>query len=52
MGVHDERPLGRKGGTCVRITVIKLPKPLGRMVMAILAIFTGKKADTDSGDVA
>jgi hypothetical protein len=35
----------------VRITVIKLPKPLGRMVMAILAIFTGKKT-TDSGDAA
>ncbi len=43
----------RKGGTRVRITVIKLPKPLGRMVMAILAIFSGKKGETDeSGDVA
>jgi len=37
----------------VRITVIKLPKPLGRMVMAIMAIFSGKKAESDSsGDVA
>jgi hypothetical protein len=34
----------------VRITVIKLPKPLGRLVMAIMAIFSGKKAD--SGDEA
>jgi hypothetical protein len=34
----------------VRITVIKLPKPLGRMVMAILAIFSGKKSE--SGDAA
>jgi hypothetical protein len=34
----------------VRITVIKLPKPLGRLVMAILAIFSGKKEE--SGDVA
>lgn len=29
----------------MRITVIKLPKPLGRMVMAILAIFSGKKGE-------
>lgn len=38
----------------MRITVIKLPKPLGRMVMAILAIFSGKRAEEeqDSGDVA
>ena len=37
----------------MRITVIKLPKALGRMVMAIMAIFSGKRADSDnSGDVA
>jgi hypothetical protein len=37
----------------VRITVIKLPKPLGRMVMALMAIFSGKKAaDDNSGDAA
>jgi hypothetical protein len=35
----------------VRITVIKLPKPLGRMVMMLMAIFSGGKK-TDSGDAA
>jgi hypothetical protein len=32
-----------KGDTRVRITVIKLPKPLGRMLMALIAIFASKK---------
>lgn len=35
---------GRKGGSFVRITVIKLPKPLGRVLIAIMAIFAGKRA--------
>jgi hypothetical protein len=35
----------------VRITVIKLPKPLGRMVMMLMSIFTGGRK-TDSGDAA
>jgi len=38
----------RKGGTCVRITVIRLPRPIGRMLMAILSIFSGRKKGEDS----
>lgn len=40
----------RKGGTCVRITVIKLPRPLGRMVMAILAIFSPGRKEEKEGE--
>jgi len=29
----------------VRITVIKLPRPLGRVLMAIMAIFSTKKGE-------
>lgn len=35
----------------MRITVIKLPRPLGRVLMAIMAIFSGKKGK-NGGDVA
>lgn len=31
----------------MRITVIKLPRPLGRLLMAILAIFGGAKRGKD-----
>jgi hypothetical protein len=34
----------------MRITVIKLPRPLGRMVMAILAIFSGRRQESGSAD--
>lgn len=33
----------------MRITVIKLPKPLGRFVMAILAMFGGARREKDEG---
>lgn len=39
------RSLVRKGGTLVRITVIKLPRPLGRVLMAIMAMFGSKKSE-------
>lgn len=34
-----------KGGTCVRITVIRLPRPLGKVLMVIMRLFSGKRGE-------